>query len=878
MKPLLKRLPFFLAAVAASLWLVDLGWMQMKSFTGLLLGWGTGFALLAWSLGGAETWPKAAPSQPTADRPSLPGPLGYGALALGLGLLGLGFALALKDQLAWTLACLLSAAVCWRPLLPTGDEPGLERRWIGWLALLAMAAGALFRFYRVGDIPTGLLTVDEPRLMELSRVFLKGSRETFWVDGGIGCTPYWVEAAAMKLFGQDITGFRMSAAIPGLALVGLLGLLAMELVGSRLALLTAGFAAVCLWPVSFSRQEYLVASSLVAMVGAPAFFLWGLRRGSRVALLLGGFLLGLCFSLYNPARLVPLLMLLLGLGLWLQRQDLRQPLAWSLLPLLGGMLLGLAPLLAWASRDPGLAYRAYFGNLNMEYMAGREVMEAQGVLAKFDVAFGRILPYLGRLFTIFTTHGGSRAWFFKIDQPVVDQATLFLLLTGLVVCLVRFRNAAYALVLTWWLLGLTPTLLAVPGVHMDERRISLAMPATILLAAIGLHGLFQLALLGVKRRQADRLMLAAALVFFASLAANNWLTYFHDMELDRKRQDFNHFNFDQMTRAIFKQDRLAPVTVVSTRKPNEDSWWGSNPANELVEHWVVLGPIPSTICANNAEYLAGGGLFNALAKAPGLDERDPLVVLTPFHFYLEPLLEKLGGVKVADIPPVRASDGLNYTDVGMAWDKASATRLYRLKGFKPEKLEALKATSLYPYTAEELAPPHGVGTREQLSKLWLLSPEHIKAIESYDQAPGRWRAGKSAGFSVADPWFWVTSNNFPGDIRMPLRLRAQWVLRVPTDGSYALGASASVYTRVRVDGKTAFTYLPRLREQAENGRNGELGAPVELKAGDHRLDVEQVSFSGEGNFNHLIRLLWQKPGGEKETLPLAALVPAPPQR
>jgi hypothetical protein len=84
---------------------------------------------------------------------------------------------------------------------------------------------------------------------------------------------------------------------------------------------------------------------------------------------------------------------------------------------------------------------------------------------------------------------------------------------------------------------------------------------------------------------------------------------------------------------------------------------------------------------------------------------------------------------------------------------------------------------------------------------------------------------------------------------------------------------ATIYTTLSVDGKKIFTYLPDTGEKLQAGMEGSLSDPVFLKAGAHRLNVEQVMFSNVDNYNHALRLLWQKPHGAKETLPLEFLSP-----
>jgi hypothetical protein len=614
------------------------------------------------------------------------------------------------------------------------------------------------------------------------------------------------------------------------------------------------------------------------MIGAILCALRGLRRGSRLELALAGFWLGLCFNVYSPSRLIPVMMILLAALLWLRRPGWRPALRSAWPALLGGALVGLAPLLLWAAQDPAAAYQAYFGKLNLGFIGGEEVKQAQGLLAKFDVTFRHILPGLPKLLQLFSTQGTLRPWFFSSGMPIIDQATLFLLLCGMAVSLVRARTPAYSFLLAWWLLGLTPTLLALPQFHMDERRIMLNMPATLLLAAVGLHGLFRLALRGRRHAHADRAMALGALVLFAALGWRSWRAYFTDIELDLPRRAYSHANFDNDLRAVFRENKKGPVHLISTRKCLIDNWQAPGALNELDEHMAVLQPIPYKVTAMSRDYLLQGGLFGLLRALPppkdGAKAPDPLILLAPFHFYMEPfLLNALGGERVAELPLVQTPAGPDLADVGMARDPKAVTRLIRLRSFDPGRLSALEARWSYPFTLQELSPPPGLGGRASAFNSFVHDPKGIALMEDYARDPRRWRPGATVEFRLpGEPWFWIRTWELP-TVKPPYRLSLAWTLQVPEDGLYRFGVSATPFTTVRVDGRVVASIMPRRREDYAAAREGVWGESVALKAGPHRFDVDAFLPSDSGYFNQLLRVLWQPPGGERATLPPEQLLP-----
>jgi hypothetical protein len=248
------------------------------------------------------------------------------------------------------------------------------------------------------------------------------------------------------------------------------------------------------------------------------------------------------------------------------------------------------------------------------------------------------------------------------------------------------------------------------------------------------------------RRSGLKLALLAA--FFGLYATANARTYFIDIQQDPLQVSANHANFDNGLRAIFRENAKSPVYAISTRKGNVDAWQIPDVLNELEEHLDVLYPIPYKVAAAKTEYFEQEGLFGLLRQQPKNDDgspsADPVVLLTPFHFYLEPFLVKeLGGERVAEVPLAINKDGVDKTDVGMAYDPHTATRLIRLKGFTPAKLDSLGQRWLLPFHLQELSPPPALATRESVKQVFVHEPKGVALMEDYAKDPGRWHQGSS---------------------------------------------------------------------------------------------------------------------------------------
>jgi hypothetical protein len=252
-------------------------------------------------------------------------------------------------------------------------------------------------------------------------------------------------------------------------------------------------------------------------------------------------------------------------------------------------------------------------------------------------------------------------------------------------------------------------------------------------------------------------------------------------------------------------------------------------------------------------------------QTPGSNgqKADVLVALTPFHYYLEPWLQKLGAVRVAELPRIR----LREEPEGTA---GSFMRLLRMKGLKAADLDKAREAGLYRFSAEELSMPERASLLVPSGQVW--RSELIKVVEDYEAHPRDWKPLHKVEFKLSDPWFWTLLGSLPGGIGFPMRLKCAMEVEIPKDGDYAFGASSTPSIWVKLDGKQVFRHLQG-QECDETMREGRLGDPVPLKAGKHRLELEQAWLSPHGNFQHSLRLVWRAPAGELETLPLSSIRP-----
>jgi hypothetical protein len=870
-----------IAIVAAAYWVLDTLWISGHSlFLSLLAG--------AAALGGIVALDAVflGPVPPLAEPPAA-GAFDeeagmhrfYSAsswipLLTGLVLVAAAGAAALAEKWIAVTFCMGLSAILWRRQV-ANRKSELFSKWAALALVAILLAAAGMRLYKAGSIPIGMATVDEPRIEFKARYILGGERPSFVVGEGIadGAVPFYLQALGMKIFGASLTGFRMDGILIGILLVAMVFMLGREVAGAEFGLYASAFMGLSMWPLTVSRCQYLLNETHLVFLGCLLFVFLGVKKGGTFLFALGGVCFGLCFSAYKAAQLAAGLLPALFILLYLLKPSSRPALKRGLFPFLAGGALGLAPLLLWVRQNPAYAYSQYFSSLYGAHVVGQNVSAALGFTDRMDLAMSRALPNLGRLLKLFTEKGPVHNWYFLADQPVIGKATLFLFIAGLVICFIRFRRAGIAFLVLWWFAGLLPALAADPSFLLDDRRIMLAMPATMMIAALGLQAVVEMLTRAFQGRRRRLAAFAAFAVFFSYLGVSACREYFVTQNTDLNFLNDNHANIALFCRAVYEENEKHPCYVISTRRNNEDSWIAPNDNPFRMEYTAVDMGIQTYFAQVRPEYYLNHGLVYALQWAPprGDVPFDLLVALTPFHFYLEPWLLREGGEVVREIPLAQGRQGTSFSDQGMAPHPKLYAKLIRIRNFTDAAAERMKKAALFPFSVEMLEPPQSLPSGKSLYAVNVYSPEVVAGLQRYDHDNGNWRVVKRQPFEVVDPYFWTMCGNLPGQDLPPFRLKGAWTLNIPAEGNYRFGASSTLYLSLKLDGKKIFTFIPDSPKVHDVAPAGVLGEPVFLKAGPHRLEFDQLTLSKIGNYNHVFRLVWQKPGGDKETLPLEVL-------
>ncbi|MDY7041908.1 MAG: glycosyltransferase family 39 protein, partial [Chloroflexota bacterium] len=334
-----------------------------------------------------------------------------------------------------------------------------------------MALAVVLRFYAIGHIPPGLYHDEAFNGLDALRV-LGGARPIFFTANN-GREPLFIYLVALSvsLLGRSPGAIRVVAAVLGTLTVPATWLLAREMFGWRVGVLSAALVGGLVWPLNLSRIG-------LRAVGLPLFLalaLWQFWRGLDTArkqhYVVAGILYGLSFYTYMAARFTVLALLLFALY---QLIFDRSRLHWSgLLCFVLAAGLVLAPLLLYGS------------------LHWNEFMRRAGQVSIFNPAindgdlYGTLCRHLVRALGLFFWRGDFIPRHNVPWRPLFDPLTAAFFVIGLGLCAGRGRRQpACAFTLIWTATLLLPTVLAEDAPHF--LRAVGVLPMAIIPAAVGL--------------------------------------------------------------------------------------------------------------------------------------------------------------------------------------------------------------------------------------------------------------------------------------------------------------------------------------------------------------------------------------------------------
>ena len=344
--------------------------------------------------------------------------------------------------------------------------------------ILLLAAG--LRLIALADVPPGL-RYDELLNYQMAGRVLAGERPLYFTESW-GEEPLflYIQAAVIAAVGASDWSLRLPAALFGWLAVLATWLAARRMFGARVALLAASALAVSFWSIFYSREGLRVLA-VTPFHSMMVYFTWrglkrrvGRRRQATLDFILGGICLGLPFYIYPAARLMPLLPVALAVySAACHHAPFRR--AWfGLLLLVVVAAVVAAPLIATIYGRPEVEQR-------IDQLAG----------AWRSLKDGRPEPVLRlvlRAFGMFVWRG-EEDWLYNVlGRPIFDPLSGIAFALGAALCVWRWRETHWALLLMWLAVGVAPAIVVPPPASLSHSIA--AQPPAYVLMALGLDSLW----------------------------------------------------------------------------------------------------------------------------------------------------------------------------------------------------------------------------------------------------------------------------------------------------------------------------------------------------------------------------------------------------
>jgi hypothetical protein len=330
-----------------------------------------------------------------------------------------------------------------------GRQAPVISRW-EWLAVIGLLLiGAAFRLIALNDVPPGLHH-DEVIIGQVAKDILRGHLAIYFT-AGYGHEPlyHYLVASVFAVIGASAFALRLTSAFIAIAGLAVAYHFARRLFSPAVALGALAWMSISLWPVFLARVG-LRGITLPLLTMLTAYFVWKALHPVRITpYITAGALLGLSLYTYQASRVFPVIFAVFFIYLALTRSSLLTHYSSFLrrvIVFFATALLVAAPLIVYLTA--------------INPAAEERVADLSGPLTQLrdgdpSAVIGSTLNTLG----MFTIAGDAVPIYNVSGRPVFPEpigAALFYL--GLLICLWRWRQPAYAFMLIWFFISLAPAM------------------------------------------------------------------------------------------------------------------------------------------------------------------------------------------------------------------------------------------------------------------------------------------------------------------------------------------------------------------------------------------------------------------------------------
>jgi len=417
-----------------------------------------------------------------------------------------------------TAACYLMAFV------PAKIEVKWKHVWetyrleLGLLALIFLLA-AIIRFTGLGQAPR-VIDGDEGRIgMYVLSTASGRLANPFALWENIGAFYLQAINLIVSLFGQTAFSLRLLPAIAGTIAVISIYLLARQIAGQRVALLSAFILAITHTHIHFSRTaavSYIQGTWLIPL--EMYFFLSGLEKRSAWRTSLAGILLAIHMAVYLSAQImVGVYAVYTVVAFFLLKEQFRP--AWrQVLTFWGGFLFMFIPEGFYMFRNPAefLSRMNAEGTFNSGWLTNEIILTGKSTA---QILFERVIhAFLSLIYYPAIDFYGS-------PVPMLGLFSAGLFLIGLAYALVQTRSLKF-LLLNGYFWGATVAIavFAIPP-SADTYRMLVALPPAVIMVALALEQVLEK--VGITWQQKPyRYAFLVAIVLGSLLVNNLWVYYF----------------------------------------------------------------------------------------------------------------------------------------------------------------------------------------------------------------------------------------------------------------------------------------------------------------------------------------------------------------
>jgi hypothetical protein len=451
--------------------------------------------------------------------------LGWLSAAVVLAAIDILLFITLKENLIVVLLWLVSILVLGiaqvqhihlkRPLIRSG-----EWKYLAGLVMLLLIA-LITRVYHLTTLPYNV-DGDFASVGLQARELVTGRQQHIFAYGWaaipmLGYLPSWL---SMSLFGNNLAGLNASGVIEGLLIILGAYLLGRDLFHPRVGLTAAAFMTISYAHLAASRQSVYLDPVLFLEFGIYFLFV-GLREGQGLPIVVSGLLTAFCALVYYPSRIIVFIVGAMLLYLLLFRRRWLWARGWAIVLWVLAVLITLGPMIVVFAQG----FDAFMSRTREVFILSPDIVRHMQGVYHVETVPDMLLEQARRSVLIFHyyTDTGTQ---FGFRRPLLDPFTAPLFTLGMGYALFHLRRFGSALALVWTILSVIVGCF-LTGNPPFWARLMILLPPTMLLAALALNVIYELAHRSLERIGSWATLIAPAATVLCLIAVGvlNWNTY-----------------------------------------------------------------------------------------------------------------------------------------------------------------------------------------------------------------------------------------------------------------------------------------------------------------------------------------------------------------